>query len=52
MSRQPKRVLVLDSHAGRGRVRAALVGSGFDVVMATSLDEVSELPFGTGYWLD
>ena len=43
MSQQPKRVLVLDSHAGRGRVRAGLVGSGFDVVMATSLDEVSEL---------
>ncbi len=43
MSRQPKRVLVLDSHAGRGRVRAGLVGSGFDVVMAASLDEVSEL---------
>ena len=43
MSRQPKRVLVLDSHAGRGRVRAGLVGSGFDVVMASSLDEVSEI---------
>ena len=43
MSRQPKRVLVLDSHAGRGRVRAGLVGSGFDVVMAASLDEVSEI---------
>lgn len=43
MSRQPKRILVLDSHAGRGRVRAGLVGSGFDVVMASSLDEVSEI---------
>lgn len=43
MFRQPKRVLVLDSHAGRGRVRAGLVGSGFDVVMASSLDEVSEI---------
>lgn len=39
----PRRVLVLDSHPDRGRVRAALVGSGFDVVMAGSLDEVSEI---------
>ena len=36
MSRQAKRVLVLDSHVGRGRVRAGLVGSGFDVVMASN----------------
>ena len=34
---------MLDSHPDRGRVRAALVGSGFDVVMAGSLDEVSEI---------
>jgi two-component system response regulator AtoC len=43
MPQQPRRVLVLDSHAERGQVRAALVGSGFDVVMAASLAEVSEI---------
>ena len=43
MPRRPKRVLVLDAHAGRGRVRAALVGSGFDVVMAGARDEVEEI---------
>jgi two-component system response regulator AtoC len=43
MSRCPKRVLVLDAHAGRGRVRAALVGSGFDVVVAASQEEVGEI---------
>jgi F420-dependent methylenetetrahydromethanopterin dehydrogenase len=43
MSQQPRRVLVLDSRADRGQARAALVGSGFDVVMAESLDEVEEI---------
>jgi two-component system response regulator AtoC len=43
MPTHAKRVLLLDTHAGRGPVRAALVGSGFDVVTAGSPGEVEEI---------
>ncbi len=39
----PQKLLLIDRHAGRGRLRAALSGKGYSVVTATSQDDAVEV---------